>query len=199
MNGQVLEKISQSGEAVFDIYDKLSSSRTLFITDYIYDETASGIVATLLILDKMSNEQITIILNSEGGDIQDILSIYDAMNLTKSPIKVICVGSAMEQTPLILAAGAKGMRLATQNAVIAPSKMFYDKPSFSDLTDAQITMDQIKNYNKTYISCLAKHCGKKVADLEKDLHQTKFMSSPEAVKYGIIDTVIKNGKSKETK
>lgn len=195
MNGQVLEKVSQHGETVFDIYDKLSSNRTLFLSELIYDEVASGIVATLFLLDSISHDQITIILNSEGGDIQDILSIYDAMNIIQSPKRVLCVGSAMEQTSLILAAGTKGLRSATQNAVIAPSKINFNRSNYSDLTDAKITMDQIKKYNKIYLSCLSKCSGKKVADLEKDLEKTRFMSPPEAIKYGLIDNVMKNGKS----
>lgn len=192
MNTLVIEQTEQ-GDALIDIYSKLSKDRIFFVSDIIDEKQATDLIASLILKDsEKDSEKITIFLNSNGGDIRNIFMIYDTMMLLKSPIEIVCNGIVSHESILLLAAGTKGMRYATQHSNIVLTKLVHESSYYSDLTDAKKFLDRFKKDNKEYIACLAKHTSKTVAQIEKDSNNKLFLSPQQAVKYGLIDKVVKN-------
>lgn len=191
MNTIILEE-TEDGEVAIDIYSKLSSDRVLFLHGPVDERVATDIVATLLLKDAETDEEkISLFINSEGGDIRSIFMIYDVLRLINSPLETVCVGSAMDEIVLLLAAGTKGMRYATQNSLICPSQLISTATQFSDLSDALVLMERLKRDNKNYMQALAKCTGKKLKDISKDLERKKFFDAKQAKQYGLIDRVVR--------
>lgn len=183
--------MTEHGEIPIDIYQKLSNDRILFICDVIDDKLATDIIATLLLKDsENSEEKITLFINSEGGDIRNVLMIYDMMSLIQAPIETVCIGSAMDEVALILAAGAPGMRFATKNSVISVNQLTHDWVNYSDLTDAKKVLDQFLGDNKKMMEILAKTCNKTYKQVMEDFNRRVFMNCNQAVRYGLVDKVV---------
>lgn len=179
------------GPLPVDIYSKLANDRILFIYDHIDDKLATDIVATLLLKNgEDDKEKITLIINSEGGDIRNIFMIYDMMQLISSPIETICVGSAINEAALLLASGTPGMRRATKNSAICVSQLVQEKYQYADLTDAKGVLDRIQKDNKSYMTIFAKKTNKKISQVLSDFERKKFMTAKQAKSYGIIDSII---------
>lgn len=193
MNTIIMEASEKSDEQdnVFDIYQKLASDRILFITDHINDKVASDIVALFLLKDSENQEdKISLIINSDGGDIRNVFSIYDMMKMVESPIETICTGAASDEAVLLLSAGTPGMRFATKNSLICPKELAHDSMIQSSLTDVKKFMDRVKKDNDMYMLALSSCIGKKVPVLKKDFQSHKFFTAKQAVSYGFIDKVI---------
>lgn len=194
MNTLVLES-NELGDFPVDVYQKLSNDRILFICDTITDSVASDIVATLLLKDAEDSEKkITLFINSQGGDIRNSLMIYDMMQMIDSPIETVCIGSAMDEAVIILAGGTPGMRLATKNSCIAVSQLSADWFINSNLTDAKKILDLSVQDNKRMMNILAECTGKTVKQVSEDFDRRVFMNSAQAVKYNLIDKVVRVNK-----
>lgn len=193
MNTLVLED-TEHGEIAVDVYQKLSNDRILFLHEHIDDKVASDICAALLLKNAENKEKISLFINSESGDIRSVFMIYDVINLIDSPVETVCMGSAWDEPLLILAAGHKGMRYATENSSICTSALLYNRMHISDLTDAKIIQDIIKNDNKKFLEAFSLITKKKYSVIAKDFNQKKFMTPTQAKKYGLIDGIIKNKK-----
>lgn len=196
MNTFIIEE-TENGDYPIDIYTKLSRDRILFLYDFIDDKLATDIVATLLLKDSEFNEggteednKISIFINAEGGDIRNVFMIYDVIKMLQSPIETICVGSAMDEVTLILAAGTPGRRFATQNAAICPSQLFADRSFHANLSDAKGIMDRFSRDNRDYMNALAKCTNKPLKTVMADFERKKFMTAKQAVTYGLIDGVV---------
>jgi ATP-dependent Clp protease protease subunit len=189
MNTIILEEI-ENGELIpIDVYTKLSGSRILFLTEDIDDKLASDVVATLFLKDiEDPGEKITLFINSEGGDIRNVLMIYDMINIIQSPVETVCIGSCLDEVSIILASGAK--RLATKNAIIAINQLSFEFSTISDLTEAETILNQKVADNKTMINILSKKTGKTVAQITKDFSHQVFFTAESALKYGLIDGII---------
>ena len=177
----------------YDVYHKLLDSRVIFVSEPIHDQAASDICATILAKHAEGNEKISLFLNVAGGDTQSILSIYDVMmtvQKNKTPIETVCMGSVMDASVILLAAGTRGMRHATKHAVIAPSELQAEHFIHSNLTDAKTLLKELQNDNKKIMQILAKHTKKTAAKISKDFKDIKYLTSKEAQNYGIIDKVI---------
>jgi len=187
----ILTEPTEHGDIPIDIYQKLASSRILFVTGMIDDKTATDIVATLLLKDSEDpHKKISMFINSEGGDIRNIFMIYDMMKMIESPIETVCIGSAMDEAAILLLAGSHGMRFATKNSIICVGQLINDRMNFSDMTDAKIAFDQSLNDNKKMMEILSKNTGSPVKEIQKTFERKVFMNATQAVKYGIIDKVI---------
>jgi ATP-dependent Clp protease, protease subunit len=187
----IVTEMTDHGEIPIDIYQKLSNDRILFICDEIDDKLATDIVATLLLKDSESpEEKITLFINSGGGDIRNVLMIYDMMCLVEAPIETVCIGAAMDEVALILAAGTPGMRFATKNSVISINQLTHDWVNYSDLTDAKKVLDQFLSDNKKMMEILAKSCDKTYKQVMEDFNRRAFMNCNQAVRYGLIDKVV---------
>lgn len=187
----ILIESTEHGDFPVDIYQKLSNDRILFICNHIDDKLATDIIATLLLKDAEDSEKkITLFINSEGGDIRNAFMIYDMIQMIEAPVETVCIGSAMDEAAIILAAGAPGSRLATKNSIIAVSQLVQDWMSYSDLTNAKKFLDLAVSDNKRMMEIFAKTTGKSLKQVMEDFDRRVFMNAQQAAKYGIIDKVI---------
>lgn len=190
MNTLVLEQ-TEHGEIPMDVHQKLANDRILFITDYITDDVATDLVATLLLKDHEDNEKkITLFINSPGGDIRNTFMIYDVMTMINAPIETVCMGAAMDEAAILLAGGKKGMRLATKNAIISVSQLVNNWHMHTNMTDAKNLMEQFKIDNDRLLDILSKAVSKPIKQLREDFDRRVFFTAPKAVKYGLIDKII---------
>jgi ATP-dependent Clp protease protease subunit len=191
LNTLVLEEHGNHEIAV-NVYQKLANNRILFIDSYVNDKIAADITSTLLLRDiEDPINKISIFINAYGGSLRSIFMIYDMMKIVRAPIETICMGAAFNEIVLLLAAGSPGMRYATPNAMISPSQLYYGGSQYSDLTDAEITMSQIKLDNKKFIEALSKNIRKPVKQIMKDLDRKQYFTPKQSKDYGIIDEIVK--------
>lgn len=190
MNTVILERMDSVNEVHVDVFAKLLQHRVIFIDDLFTDRATADVIATLFYLDKEETNQITVFINAEGGDIRNVFSIYDAMQLVSSPIETFCIGSAMREAVLLLAAGTKGHRIIAKNADINISQVMSPYTSQSDLTNTKITHDKVLKDNENFLKELSKHIKKPLKELKKDTQRQLFMTANQAVKYGIADRVV---------
>lgn len=189
VNTLILEKFQSENEIRIDVSSKLIQNRIIFVDDLINDKNAAGIVATLLLLDSESQDKITIFINSEGGDIRNVFMIYDAMKLISSPIETFCIGTAMREATLLLAAGSPGMRLIAKNADTAISQIVYNGIYLSDLTDTKIAHQKWNRDNEAFLKELSKRTNKPLKQIKIDTERQLFMNAQKTVEYGLADRV----------
>jgi ATP-dependent Clp protease protease subunit len=184
----VIEKSGQN-ERAYDIYSRLLKDRIVFLGEAIDDHTANIIIAQLLFLDaEDKNKDIKFYINSPGGSVVSGLAIYDTMQYIKSDVSTICVGMAASMASILLAAGAPGKRLALPNSEIMIHQVMggFD----GQASDVKIQAEHILKIKDKMNKILAKHTGKKLADIEKDSDRDFFMDAETAKKYGIVDKII---------
>lgn len=190
MNTIITEK-TPNGDVSYDVFSRLVNDRILFLYDYVDDRVATDTVAALLYLDSLDSEtQISLYINSEGGNVRSVFMIYDVMSLIKSPIQTVCLGAATGAPALLLAAGAPGMRMATRSSFLCVSQLSADSAMYVDMTDAKIAFSQLRRDNKKFIEIIAKLTGKKPAQVIKDSERKFFMNPVQAKRYGLIDHVL---------
>lgn len=191
MNTLILEEHGEH-TVVVNVYQKLIDNRILFIDSYIDDKVAVDVTASLILKDSEDPvNKISIFLNSYGGNVRSVFMIYDMMKIVRAPIEVICMGAAISESVLILAAGTPGMRYATPNAMICPNQLSYGATHYSDLVDAKITLDQIMLDNKKFIEALSKNITKPVKEIMQDLERRQYFTPKQSKDYGIIDGIVK--------
>lgn len=185
----VIEK-TPHGERQYDIYSRLLMDRVLFISGEINDTLANSIVAQLLFLEAQDDKQdIHIYINSPGGSVVSGLAIYDVMQYIKPDIATYSVGLSASMGALLLAAGEKGKRFAMPH-----SRIMIHQPlgSFSgQASDIEIQAQEIMKLKKELNKILANHTGTALKTIEKDTDRDKYMFAEEALKYGLIDKVIR--------
>lgn len=187
----IVTETTEHGEMPLDVYQKLSNDRILFITEYISDDVASDITATLLLKDSEdSDKKITLFINSQGGDIRNAFMIVDMMNMIDCPVETVCIGAAMDEASIILASGSPGMRFATKNSVISASQLVHEWVTRANLTDAKKYLDLAMGDNKRMMELFAKTTGKSLKQVMEDFDRRVFMSAAQATKYGLIDKVV---------
>ncbi len=185
----VIEKTGY-GERAYDIYSRLLKDRIIFLGGPIDDISANSIIAQLLFLDSQNNkEDIKIYINSQGGQVTSALAIYDTMQYVKADISTICIGVAASAATLLLAAGQKGKRLILPNGEVLIHQVMGGAQG--QATDIDIHAKHILKVKKRLNEIMAKHTGQTVAKVEKDADRDYFMSAEEALKYGIVDKIIK--------
>lgn len=177
------------GERSYDIYSRLLKDRIVMLSGEVNDAVASSIVAQLLFLEAQDPEKdIYFYINSPGGVITSGMSIFDTMNYIKSDIVTICIGQAASMGAFLLASGTIGKRYALPNA-----RIMIHQPSGGaqgQSTDIQIQAQEIQRLKDTLNEILAEKTGKSTKKIEKDTERDNFMSSKEAVAYGLIDKVL---------
>jgi len=177
------------GERSYDIYSRLLKDRIIMLSGEVNDQVASTIVAQLLFLEAQDpDKDIYFYINSPGGVITSGLSMYDTMNYIKPDIVTICMGQAASMGAFLLSSGTPGKRYALPNA-----RIMIHQPSGGaqgQSTDIQIQAEEIQRLKDTLNEIMAKNCGKKAKQLEKDTERDNFMSSKEAMEYGLIDKVL---------
>ena len=184
----VVEQTSR-GERAFDIYSRLLAERIIFLGTPVDDQIANLIIAQLLHLESEDPEKdLMLYINSPGGSVYAGLAIYDTMQFIKPDVQTICVGIAMSMGSLLLAGGAKGKRMALPNSRILIHQV---SGGFSGQgTDIEIQAREVIGLKRRLEEIYSRHTGKDTEQISHDMERDFFMSPPEAVEYGIIDTVI---------
>ncbi|HEV8603284.1 MAG TPA: ATP-dependent Clp endopeptidase proteolytic subunit ClpP [Gaiellaceae bacterium] len=186
----VIEQTSR-GERAFDIYSRLLNERIIFLGTPVDDQIANLIIAQLLHLESEDpDKDISIYINSPGGSVYHGLAVYDTMQFIKPDIQTICVGIAMSMGALLLAGGAKGKRMALPNAKILIHQVWGGFQG--QATDIEIHARETIALKRRLEEIMATHSGQDMEKVSKDMERDFFMTSEEAVKYGIIDTVIEH-------
>ena len=193
MNNQlvpiVIEQTSR-GERSYDIYSRLLKDRIIFIGSPIDDYVANIVIAQLLHLaSEDPNKDINLYINSPGGSVTAGLAIYDTMQFIKPDVSTICVGLAASMAQVLLCAGAKGKRYALPH-----SRILMHQPSGGtqgQSADIEIYTKEIIRMRDTLYQIIADHTGKEFQQILKDADRDKYFTAAEAVKYGLIDKVIK--------
>ncbi|MDD5589714.1 MAG: ATP-dependent Clp endopeptidase proteolytic subunit ClpP [Candidatus Portnoybacteria bacterium] len=185
----VIEK-SQFGERAYDIYSRLLKERIIFIGSPINDNVANAVIAQLLFLESQDQKKdITVYLNTPGGDVYSGLAIYDTMQYVKPDISTICVGLAASMGAVILAAGTKGKRYSLPNSQILIHQVMGGAQG--QAVDVDIAARQIIKVKDKLNQILAKHTGQDMKTIEKDADRDFFMTAEEAKEYGVIDKIFK--------
>ncbi len=179
------------GERAYDIYSRLLKERVVFLVGPIQDQMANLVVAQLLFLESESAEKdINLYINSPGGAVDAGLAIYDTMQFVKPDVSTVCIGQAASMGAVVLAGGAAGKRFALPHARIMihqPIGGFKGQAA-----DIDIQAKEILRLREKLNRIMVKHTGKSTKMIERDTDRDKFMDSGDAVKYGIIDSVIEN-------
>ena len=177
------------GERSYDIYSRLLNDRIIFLSDEVNDTTASLVVAQLLYLEAQDPEKdISLYINSPGGSITSGMAIYDTMNFIKCDVSTICIGMAASMGAFLLAAGAKGKRLALPNSEIMIHQPLGGMQG--QASDIKIHADHIMRTRDTINRILAAETGKSLEEIARDTDRDNFMSARQAMEYGLIDKVI---------
>ena len=164
--------------------------RIIFLGTAVDDNVANAIIAQLLFLENHSpDKDIKLYINSPGGSVTAGMAIYDTMQYIKSDVSTICVGMAASMSAVLLAAGAKGKRLALPNSEIMIHQVMGGMEG--QASDIKIRAERILKIKDRLNQILVKHTSKAIKDIERDTDRDYFMTSSEAQKYGIVDKVIK--------
>ena len=184
----VIERTSR-GEREFDIYSRLLNERIIFLGTPIDDQVANLVVAQLIHLEADDpDKDISIYLNTPGGDVYAGLAIYDAMQYVRSDVQTICFGMAMSMGSLLLTGGAKGKRLALPNSRVLihqPSAVFEGQSS-----DIEIHAREILSVRDRIDHIYAEHTGREPEEVRVDMERDRFFPPEQAVEYGLIDRVL---------
>ncbi|MEM6626744.1 MAG: ATP-dependent Clp protease proteolytic subunit [Pseudomonadota bacterium] len=183
----VVEQTSR-GERAYDIFSRLLKERIIFVTGPIEDGMATLITAQLLFLESENpKKEIAMYINSPGGVVSSGLAIYDTMQYIRSPVSTACIGMAASMGSLLLSAGEKDMRFATPNAriMVHQPSAGYRGPASDIERHAEEILDMKSRLNQIYV----RHTGQDLATIEKTLDRDTFMTSEQAMEFGIVDRV----------
>jgi ATP-dependent Clp protease protease subunit len=182
---------SGRGERAYDIYSRLLKERVVFLVGPVDEGTANLVVAQMLFLESENpDKDINFYINSPGGSIAAGFAIYDTMQFIKPDVSTMCVGMAASMGAFLLAAGAKGKRLALPNSTLLihqPLGGFQGQAS-----DVAIHAKYILSLRERLNRLLAQHCGKPIEQIERDTDRDNFLTAQEALEYGLIDKVLQS-------
>jgi len=177
------------GERSFDIYSRLLKERVIFLVGQVEDNMANLIVAQLLFLEAENpDKEIFLYINSPGGSVTAGMAIYDTMQFIKPKVSTVCIGQAASMGAFLLAGGEKGMRHCLPNSRVMihqPLGGFQGQAS-----DIQIHAQEILGIKNKLNTLLAHHSGQALEVVERDTDRDNFMSSDQALEYGLIDSIL---------
>lgn len=187
----VIEQTSR-GERSYDIFSRLLSDRVIFLGEEVSDTSASLIVAQLLFLEAQDpDKDIHIYINSPGGSVTAGLAIYDTMKYIKCDVSTICIGMAASFGAFLLAGGTHGKRMALPNAeIMIHQPAMHGNGIQGPASDIKIMSDYMQKSKQKLNRILSENTGRTMEEIEKDTDRDYFMSAEEALKYGLIDSVI---------
>ena len=183
----IIEK-SNSGERAYDIYSRLLKDRIIILTGEIDDNSGNIVVAQLLYLDSINNNDISLYINSPGGSITAGMAIYDTMNFIKSDVSTICLGLAASMGAFLPSSGKKGKRYCLPN-----SEVMIHQPlggATGQATEIKIAAEHILKIKDKVNQILADNTNKDIKTIENDTERDNYLSAYEALAYGIIDQIL---------
>ena len=192
MRGQLVPMVVEQtgrGERAYDIFSRLLKDRIVFLGTQVTDEIANLVIAQMLFLESEDPEKdIHFYVNSPGGSVTAGLAIYDTMQYIRPPVSTLCLGQAASMGALLLGAGEKGKRFA-----LPYSRIMIHQPlggAQGQATDIDIQAREILRVREQLNGIMARHTGQSLKRVEKDCDRDFFMTSKQAVEYGIVDEVI---------
>ena len=195
LNPYILEE-RQLNVTQMDVFSRLMMDRIIFLGTEINDYTANTLQAQLLYLDSVDNgKDISIYINSPGGSVTAGMAIYDTIQHVRCPVSTICIGQAASMGAVLLCAGTKGKRYSLPNSRILIHQPLISGGGISgQAIDIDLQAKEIMRMRRILNEILAKHTGQTVERIEKDTDRDNIMSADEAVKYGLVDEVIRRTK-----
>ena len=184
----VIEQTNR-GERSYDIYSRLLKDRIILLNGEIDDNVSNIIVAQLLYLDSINNDDISIYINSPGGSITAGMAIYDTMNYIKSDVSTICIGMSASMAAFLLSSGKRGKRYCLPN-----SEVMIHQPlggAQGQATEIKIAALRILKLKRKLNEILAVNTGKDIKEIENDTERDYFLSADDALEYGLIDKILK--------
>ena len=183
---------SNKGERSYDIYSRLLKDRIVFLGGEVDDDSANLIVAQLLFLEADDpDKDINLYINSPGGSVTAGMAIYDTMQYIKPDVQTVCLGQAASAAAILLAAGAKGKRLMLPNARVLIHQPAIDQ-GFGKATEIEIQAKEMLRMREWLENTLAKHTGRDIEKIRKDIEVDTFLTAQEAKEYGIVDEVLEH-------
>ena len=176
------------GEISYDIFSRLLKNRIILLSGEIDDILANTVVAELLYLDSLSHEDISIYINSPGGNVTSGFAIYDTMNFIKSDVSTICLGMAASMAAFLLSSGKEGKRYALPN-----SEVMIHQPlggASGQATEIKIAAEHILKTKKKLNEILAKNTGKSIKQIENDTDRDNYLTANDAKDYGLVDKIL---------
>ena len=176
------------GERSYDIFSRLLNDRIIFLSDEVNDTTASLVVAQLLFLEAQDpDKDIDFYINSPGGSVTAGMAIYDTMKFIKCDVSTICIGMAASMGAFLLSSGTKGKRIALPN-----SEIMIHQPlggAKGQATDIKIQAELILRTRDNLNRILAENTGRSIEEIARDTERDNFMTSQQALEYGLIDKI----------
>lgn len=182
---------SPRGDRTYDIYSRLLNDRIVFLGEQINSDSANLVIAQLLHLESQDpDKDISLYINSPGGDVYSGLGILDTMNFIKPDVSTICVGMAASMAAVLLAAGTKGKRLALPNSMVLIHQPISGVQG--QQTEIQIVADETKLLRERLNGLLSDFTGQPMDKIQADTERDNYMRANDALEYGLIDKVIKS-------
>lgn len=187
----VIEQTNR-GERSYDIFSRLLSDRIIILGEEVSDTSAGLIVAQMLYLESQDpGKDIQLYINSPGGSVTAGFAIYDTMQYIKCDVSTICTGLAASFGAFLLAGGAHGKRMALPNAeIMIHQPAMHGNGIKGPASDIKIMSDYMQRSKQRLNRILAENTGRSIEEIEQDTDRDNFMSADEALKYGIIDSII---------
>ena len=177
-----------------DIFSRLMRDRILWVAGPVNDYMSTIVQAQLMFLDSVDGTDITMHIDSPGGSVKSGLSMVDVMDYIKADIRTVNTGMAASMGSILLGAGTKGKRSSLKHST---TMLHQSSGGFSgNIQDAEVDWAEWQKVNHELFVLLSKYCGKKPDQVKKDATRDFWLSAEEAVKYGIIDEIVKSKKSK---
>lgn len=181
-----------TSERSYDIFSRLLKDRIILLSGEINDECANSVIAQLLYLDSLNNEEISLYINSPGGSVTAGMAIYDTMNFVNSDVSTICLGMAASMGAFLLSSGKKGKRCALPN-----SEIMIHQPlggAKGQATEIKIAAEQILKTKEKLNKVLAENTNQELQKVQQDTERDYYLNANEALEYGLIDKVIEKKK-----
>lgn len=177
-----------------DIFSSNLESRIVHLVGEVTEEMAASVIAQLLYLESLGNDDIYLYINSPGGEVSSGMAIYDTMQAIAPDVVTICTGMAASMGAVILSGGAKGKRMVLPHGMV----MIHQPSSgvAGQASDIVIVADHIKKMRGMLNEVLAENCGKELKQVEADTDRNFWMNAQEALEYGIVDSVLAKKKQK---
>ncbi len=183
----VIEKTSNK-EYAYDLYSRLLNDRIIFLSGEITDDSANIIVSELLYLDALNNQDISLYINSPGGSITAGMAIYDTMNYIQSKVKTIVIGMAASMAAVLACSGEKGGRYILPNSEIMIHQPLGGVQG--QATEIKIVAERIILLRQKLNKIIADNTGQKLHKIEIDTERDNYLSSKEALEYGLVDKIL---------
>jgi ATP-dependent Clp protease protease subunit len=185
----VVESTSR-GERSYDIYSRLLRDRIVFLGDQITDDVANLVTAQLLFLESEDpGKPISLYINSPGGGVTSALSMYDAMQYVSAEVSTICLGMAASGGSLLLAGGAKGLRMALPNSLILIHQPWSGGMQ-GKATDLEVHAREILRQRDLLVQIYARHSGRSAEQVALDMDRDNYMTAEQALQWGLIDQIV---------